>query len=127
FRTARWNLLLVAAQSQAPDSQAAPQRVDGEIPCSLRSFYPLGRTVRSMKTEPQRTCPSCGNEFSGAVEFCPVCMLRKGLAGGVASGKSSFQQAIRPISDQPPKRFEHYELVTGEVGNRWSWVAERWG
>jgi hypothetical protein len=24
-----------------------------------------------MSTDPQRTCPSCGNEFSGAMEFCP--------------------------------------------------------
>jgi len=69
-----------------------------------------------MSTEPQRTCPSCGNEFSGAMEFCPVCLLRKGLAGGIESGESSFQEAIQPTSDQPPKRFEHYELVTGEGG-----------
>jgi len=69
-----------------------------------------------MSTEPQRTCPSCGNEFSGAMEFCPVCMLRKGLAGGVVSGESSFQEAIQPTSDQPPKRFEHYDLATGEDG-----------
>jgi eukaryotic-like serine/threonine-protein kinase len=27
-----------------------------------------------MSTE-QRTCPSCGNELSEAMEFCPVCML----------------------------------------------------
>ena len=33
-----------------------------------------------MKTEDRRVCPSCGNEFSGAVEFCPVCMLRGALA-----------------------------------------------
>ena len=69
-----------------------------------------------MSTEPQRTCPSCGNEFSGAIEFCPVCMLRKGLAGGVESGESSFEEVVRPTRDQPPKRFEHYELVTGEDG-----------
>ena len=69
-----------------------------------------------MSAEPQRTCPSCGKEFSGAMEFCPVCMLRKGLAGGAESGESSFQAAIQPTSDQPPKRFEHYELVTGEAG-----------
>jgi hypothetical protein len=25
-----------------------------------------------MKKEDSRTCPSCGNEFSGALEFCPV-------------------------------------------------------
>jgi len=69
-----------------------------------------------MSKEPQRTCPSCSNEFSGAMEFCPVCMLRKGLAGGVESGESSFQETVRPTSEQPPKRFEHYELVTGEDG-----------
>jgi serine/threonine protein kinase len=69
-----------------------------------------------MSTKSQRTCPSCGNEFSGAMEFCPVCMLRKGLAGGIESGESSFQEAIKPTSDQPPKRFEHYELVKGEDG-----------
>src|SRR5262244_2543216 len=69
-----------------------------------------------MSTEPQRTCPSCGNEFSGAMEFCPVCMLRRGLAGGVVSGESSVEETVRPTSDEPLKRFEHYELVTGEDG-----------
>src|SRR5215469_4231396 len=69
-----------------------------------------------MKAETQRTCPSCGNEFSGAIDFCPVCMLRKGLAGGVESGDSSFEEAVRVPPDQPPKQFEHYELVAGEDG-----------
>src|SRR5215510_13192997 len=87
-------------------------------PRSLRSFNRLGRTVRSMKTEPQRTCPSCGNEFSGAMEFCPVCMLRRGLAGGVASGESSFEGAAKPTPVQALQRFEHYELVTGQDGKQ---------
>jgi serine/threonine protein kinase len=69
-----------------------------------------------MSTEVQRTCPSCGNEFSGAMEFCPVCMLRQGLAGGVQSGESSSGGTLAPIADQPAQRFEHYELVTGEDG-----------
>jgi predicted amidophosphoribosyltransferase len=43
-----------------------------------------------MKAESRRTCPSCGSEFSGAMEFCPVCMLHKGLSDGVASGESTF-------------------------------------
>ena len=43
-------------------------------------------------------------------------MLRKGLAGGVESGESSIEGVVRPPPDQPPKRFEHYELVTGEDG-----------
>ena len=69
-------------------------------------------------TEPQRTCPSCGNEFSGAMEFCPVCMLRKALAGGVESGEpSASEAAVKPTKpDQPAQRFEHYELVTDEDG-----------
>src|SRR6516164_7404516 len=75
-----------------------------------------GRAIRKMSTEHQRTCPSCGNEFSGAMEFCPVCMLRKGLAGGVKSGESSFEEAVKPAAEQPANRFEHYELVTGENG-----------
>jgi len=71
-----------------------------------------------MKTEPQRTCPSCGNEFSGAMQFCPVCMLRKGLAGGVESGGSSASEdTFEPATlNEPAPRFEHYELVTGEDG-----------
>ena len=69
-------------------------------------------------TEPQRTCPSCGNEFSGAMEFCPVCLLRKGLADGIESGESSVsEEAVKPpISEQTLQRFEHYQLVKGEHG-----------
>src|SRR6516165_4536436 len=69
-----------------------------------------------MKTEPQRTCPGCGNELSEAMEFCPICLLRQGLAGGVESGDSSSGNALKPTPDQPTKRFGHYELVTGEDG-----------
>jgi serine/threonine protein kinase len=69
-----------------------------------------------MKTEGKRTCSSCGNEFSGAMESCPVCMLRKGLGGGIESGESSSEDTLKPTTEQPLKRFEHYELVTGEDG-----------
>ena len=69
-----------------------------------------------MSTEPQRTCPSCGNEFSGAMEFCPVCMLRGALPGTGESGASTFEGAIKPTSEQPVQRYEHYELVIGEDG-----------
>src|SRR5271157_5347405 len=71
-----------------------------------------------MSTETQRTCPTCGNELSGAVEFCPVCMLRKGLAGTVESGESSvFEDTVKPTTpEQATQRFEHYELVNGEDG-----------
>src|SRR6476619_111289 len=69
-----------------------------------------------MKTEDRRTCPSCGNEFSGVMEFCPVCMLRKALADGVESGESSSEDTVRLISEHATPRFEHYELVKGADG-----------
>src|SRR5271165_3287152 len=74
------------------------------------------RAVRPMSTEPQRTCPGCGNEFSEAMEFCPVCMLRKALADGVESGESSSEDTLKPTSQDAAQRFEHYELVKGQDG-----------
>jgi tetratricopeptide (TPR) repeat protein len=71
-----------------------------------------------MSTESQRTCPSCGHELSGAIEFCPVCMLREGLAGAIESSESSASEGIvKPTTpNQEVQRFEHYELVTDEDG-----------
>src|SRR6516225_2309839 len=69
-----------------------------------------------MSQDTKRTCPSCGSEFSEAIEFCPVCMLRKGLGGWVESGESSTADTLMPKPDQPAQRFDHYELVTGEDG-----------
>jgi serine/threonine protein kinase/predicted ATPase len=69
-----------------------------------------------MSTKSQRTCPSCGNEFSRAMEFCPVCMLRKGLTAGVESGESSTVNTLRLKPVEPAQRFDHYELVKGEDG-----------
>jgi serine/threonine protein kinase len=69
-----------------------------------------------MKTEERRTCPSCGNEFSGAMEFCPVCTLRKALTGGVESGVSSSEDILKLTPEQATQRFEHYELLKGEDG-----------
>jgi hypothetical protein len=81
-----------------------------------------------MKTEDRRTCPSCGNEFSGAMEFCPVCTLRKALAGGVESGESSASEdTVQPAPEQAVQRFEHYELGRAKMENRSSWVAVQWG
>src|ERR1700751_3632919 len=71
-----------------------------------------------MSTGPQRTCPSCGNEFSGAMQFCPVCLLRKGLAAGLESGEAPASTDTVELSplEQVAQRFEHYELLTGEDG-----------
>jgi hypothetical protein len=45
-------------------------------------------------------------------------MLRKDLAGGVASGESSVSEdTVEPATpNEPARRFEHYELVTDESG-----------
>src|SRR5271166_5808536 len=70
-----------------------------------------------MKTEDRRTCSICGSEFSGAMEFCPVCMLRQALSGGVESGESSASEdTIKLVPERGTQRFEHYELLTGEDG-----------
>src|SRR6266404_5018146 len=73
--------------------------------------------AKTMNAEGQHTCPSCSNEYSGAMKFCPVCMLRLGLAGGVESGESSVSEDIvKPTPEQASRRFEHYELVKGADG-----------
>jgi hypothetical protein len=52
------------------------------------------------------------------MKFCPVCLLRHALAGGVEPGESSASEAaVKPTTlEQAVQRFEHYELVTGEDG-----------
>jgi hypothetical protein len=50
------------------------------------------------------------------MEFCPVCMPRKGLAGATESGQSLSEETLNPTSVQRAQRFDHYELVTGEDG-----------
>ena len=67
-----------------------------------------------MKTEDRRVCPSCGNEFSGAVEFCPICMLRGVLDEETESfSEQGFSESTLEMGVE---RFEHYELVKGEDG-----------
>src|SRR5271166_841040 len=67
-----------------------------------------------MNADYQCTCPSCGNKFYGAVEFCPVCMLRQGLNSGVESGPTAaFEERFKTPREE---RFEHYELMKDEDG-----------
>ena len=70
-----------------------------------------------MKVEERRVCPGCGNEFSGAVEFCPVCMLRKALEEETQSDESTSEPGNAEITpSRVPHRFEHYELIFDEEG-----------
>jgi WD40 repeat protein/serine/threonine protein kinase len=69
-----------------------------------------------MKTEIRRVCPSCGHEISGAMEFCPVCIFRGALAGGIESSEPSVEGAGDSASEQLTQRYEHYELMFGKDG-----------
>ncbi|HEV3209907.1 MAG TPA: hypothetical protein VGY91_06545, partial [Chthoniobacterales bacterium] len=75
-----------------------------------------------MKTELRRTCPSCGNELSGAMESCPVCLLR-GAAGGESASSEvddSTFGAERGSEEtglaSRARRFENYEVMLDEAG-----------
>ena len=72
--------------------------------------------MKTEDTEDRRVCPSCGNKFSGAAEFCPVCMLHGALADDVESGEPSSERVIKPKSQDVARRFQHYEVVVGEDG-----------
>jgi hypothetical protein len=43
-------------------------------------------------------------------------MLHKAALGLAESGESSFEEAAKATPDQPSKRFDRYELATGEDG-----------
>src|ERR1700752_2888787 len=110
-RNCLWNGTTVCQGPGWSVSRRSAERV-------LRSSQVVAEgVIRTMRTEPQHTCPSCGDEFSGAMEFCPVCMLRKALAGGVESGESAASEVtVDPISEQTEQQFEHYRLVMAEDG-----------
>jgi hypothetical protein len=51
------------------------------------------------------------------MEFCPVCMLRKGLGGALeCSEYSASEETVSLAPEQAVQRFEHYELVMGKDG-----------
>ena len=65
-----------------------------------------------------RACKVCGANFSASEEneFCPVCMLRRALAGGVESSESFSEDAVKSSPKDVAQRLEHYELVTDKNG-----------
>ena len=77
-----------------------------------------------MKVANRRTCSVCGNEFSGGLEFCPVCMLRMGVEGEIESeepvGKSfeAHRPPRRPRSALNIMKSGERRRETDRVGSR---------
>src|SRR6266446_5111618 len=62
------------------------------------------RRAKSMKGEDNRTCRACGSELSGAMEFCPVCLLREALDAEAESGELSSEYSAKPQSELVARR-----------------------
>ena len=60
-----------------------------------------------------RTCTVCRAKFSALAdgESCPMCMLRQALARGVESSESCSEDTAKPLPEQSPRRFDHYQVV----------------
>ena len=73
---------------------------------------------KDLGAQEMRTCLVCGTSFSATREneSCPVCMLRKAVAGGVESITPFSEDAVRTAPEQAGSRFEHYEIVLNEDG-----------
>ena len=63
-----------------------------------------------MKKESRRVCSICGNQFSGAMGFCPVCMFRKALVGAVETEEAPSMLLYSALTRQ----FQ-YSLVTDKL------------
>jgi hypothetical protein len=51
------------------------------------------------------------------MEFCPVCILRSGLASEIKAGQPASEDTVKPTrAEQAVQRLEHYELVRGQDG-----------
>ena len=99
-RTARWRVDSGHDRRRCGDGSSPP----------LRSFNCCGGTDRAVMEEPAnpgkepRKRNGLGHDhglaraaalsFLEQMEFCPVCMLRKALAGGVIPDESSLERAV---------------------------------
>ena len=97
-----------------------------DVHCCGRIDQPLNEECADPGKEPtkkdglglrkMRACPTCGTELSGAMKFCPVCLLRQALDRESEPGESALEPAVKPVRELASRRFQHYELVIGEDG-----------
>src|SRR6202035_5516598 len=93
-----------------------PAEIDGEIHALCQALVASEGWLGSVKIEDRRTCSVCGTEFSAKTEFCPVCVLRRGLGETPESDESLEKASVDSSPALLAHRFEHYELVNGEDG-----------
>src|SRR6202035_4894249 len=94
-----------------------PAEIDEEIHALCEALVASEGWLGSMKIEDRRTCSVCRTAFSANMEFCPVCVLRRGLGEAPESDESSLEKAS--VDSSPAllaHRFDNYELVKGEDG-----------
>ena len=65
-----------------------------------------------MNTQEQRVCSTCGASFPRTSDFCPACLLRGALKGGLEVDDSEFN----PIELLSCRRLDHYEILLCEDG-----------
>jgi hypothetical protein len=84
---------------------------------SQNSYNKFGKKA-DLAAREIRTCTVCRAKFSAIAdsESCPMCMLRQALAGGIESSESSSEEAAKPLPEQPPRRFDHYQVVNHTNG-----------
>src|ERR1700732_2074378 len=95
-----------------------PAELDEEIHALCEALVASEGRLWSMKMEDRRSCSVCGTECPASMEFCPVCLLRRGLDEPPESDESSSLEkaSVESSPALPEHRFEHYELVKGEDG-----------
>ena len=94
-----------------------PAEIDEEIHALCEALVASEGRLGSTKMEDRRACSVCGTEFSANIEFCPVCVLRRGLDEPLKSDEPSLEKAsVESSAGLLEHRFEHYELVKGEDG-----------
>src|SRR6476646_685765 len=95
-----------------------PAEIDEEIHALCEALVASEGRLWSTIMEDRRSCPVCGTQCPASMEFCPVCLLRRGLDEPPESDESSSLEkaSVESSAGLPEHRFEHYELVKGEDG-----------
>src|SRR5271165_1729784 len=87
--------------------------MDSPLKTNSRNSHNKSSKKADLAAREIRVCTVCGARFSALAdsESCPMCMLRQALAGGVESSESCSENTAKPLPEQSPRRFDHYQVV----------------